>query len=180
MGKILIGGNAFSKGFVGSTEINKMILNGVTIYESAPQLDAPTNVSVSRTEASFDPVENAESYEFFVDGTSIGTYTESSGYTVSYTINQFEIPGKASLKIYDGTDDTGTLLADLDSNMSDTITGTVTCSSGNLAIVAEGYVIYFESTSTTGGVTYIDYSQGIATFTVSADGTLTTNVIYDD
>ncbi len=44
-------------------------------FRPLPQLEEPTNVSVSGTEASFDPVENAESYEFFVDGTSIGEYS---------------------------------------------------------------------------------------------------------
>lgn len=49
-----------------------------------PQLDAPTNVSVSGTTATFDEVENAESYEFFVDGTSIGEY--SSGVDLTGTV----------------------------------------------------------------------------------------------
>ncbi len=43
--------------------------------EALPQLDTPTNLSVADTTASFDEVENAESYEFYVDDVSIGTYT---------------------------------------------------------------------------------------------------------
>ena len=37
-----------------------------------PQLATPTNVSVSGTTVSWDEVANAESYEIFADGTSIG------------------------------------------------------------------------------------------------------------
>ena len=48
--------------------------NAVT-YVVQPQLDAPANLSVTDTTASFDEVENAESYEFYVDDVSIGTYT---------------------------------------------------------------------------------------------------------
>jgi len=43
--------------------------------QALPQLDTPTNLSVSDTTASFDEVENAEFYEFYVDDESIGTYT---------------------------------------------------------------------------------------------------------
>ena len=57
-------------------------------YVVLPQLDAPTNVSVSGTDATFDEVSNAESYEFFVDGTSIGTYTPASGYTIDYSVGK--------------------------------------------------------------------------------------------
>lgn len=49
----------------------------IAICTFIPQLDSPTNVSVSGTTATFDEVENAESYEFFVDDVSIGTYTPS-------------------------------------------------------------------------------------------------------
>lgn len=47
----------------------------IAICTFIPQLDAPTNVSVSGTTATFDEVENAESYEFFIEGgVSIGEY----------------------------------------------------------------------------------------------------------
>ena len=52
-------------------------------YVVLPQLDTPTNVSVTGTEATFDEVQNAEQYEVYVDGTSIGSYTPTSGYTVA-------------------------------------------------------------------------------------------------
>lgn len=44
-------------------------------YTYMEQLDAPTNVSMSGTDVTFNEVENAETYEFFVDGSSIGEYT---------------------------------------------------------------------------------------------------------
>lgn len=39
-----------------------------------PQLATPENVEVDGTIVSFSEVENAQSYEFFVDGVSIGSY----------------------------------------------------------------------------------------------------------
>lgn len=48
-----------------------------------PQLDAPTNLTADGTTISFDEVENAENYEVFADGVSIGEYTPVSGFTVS-------------------------------------------------------------------------------------------------
>lgn len=42
--------------------------------QSMPQLATPQNVSVENTTLSFDEVENAESYEVFVDNVSIGSY----------------------------------------------------------------------------------------------------------
>ena len=52
------------------------------VAESAlPQLATPTNVSVTDTTLTFDEVENATSYEVFVDDVSIGTHTIASGET---------------------------------------------------------------------------------------------------
>ena len=45
MGKILIGDDALSKVYVGSSEVSKMILNGATVYEK----QAPTPVSATVT-----------------------------------------------------------------------------------------------------------------------------------
>ena len=89
---IKVGSSSLSKAYFGQTEISKIILNGVTLYESAPQLDAPTNVSVSGTEVSFDEVANAESYDILVDGNSIGEYTPQSGYTVTITADGEDMP----------------------------------------------------------------------------------------
>lgn len=49
-----------------------------------PQLDAPQNVTASGTVVSFDPVQNATSYEIFADGVSIGT--------VDYVIKKLATP----------------------------------------------------------------------------------------
>ena len=43
--------------------------------EPLPQLATPQNVTASGTVVSFDPVTNAEKYEIFADGVSIGEYT---------------------------------------------------------------------------------------------------------
>jgi hypothetical protein len=72
------GTSSISKVYFGDTEVQKIYLGTDLIYSAEPQLSAPTNVSVSDTTASFDEVENAESYEFFVDGVSIGEYAPPS------------------------------------------------------------------------------------------------------
>lgn len=43
--------------------------------EPLPQLATPQNVTASGTVVSFDAVTNAEKYEIFADGVSIGEYT---------------------------------------------------------------------------------------------------------
>jgi len=53
---------------------DSLVSSGIN-YTILPQLDTPTNLSVSGTTATFDEVEHAESYEFFVDGASIGEYS---------------------------------------------------------------------------------------------------------
>ena len=62
----------------------------ITAVEALPQLATPTNVAVTDTTLTFDEVENATSYEVFVDNVSIGTY--ESGVTIkSKTDTQFII-----------------------------------------------------------------------------------------
>lgn len=51
MGKILIGGDALSKVYVGSSEVSKMILNGATVYEK--QAPAPTGFSGTVTNTGY-------------------------------------------------------------------------------------------------------------------------------
>lgn len=68
---------------IGSGYYTDSELSTAASYNVLPQLAAPTNVSVSDTIATFDPVTNAETYEFFADGTSMGTYAPPSGYTVT-------------------------------------------------------------------------------------------------
>lgn len=53
---------------VGEVDVIYVIVNA----SSLPQLDNVTNLSVTDTTATFTPAENATSYEFFVDGVSIG------------------------------------------------------------------------------------------------------------
>lgn len=53
----------------------------IVAVSALPQLSTPTNVSVTDTTLTFDEVENATSYEVFVDNVSIGTHTIASGET---------------------------------------------------------------------------------------------------
>lgn len=56
---------------------NKLVMRG----SSLPVLSVIENISVDNNILTFDPVENATSYEVFVDGVSIGTYEVSTGET---------------------------------------------------------------------------------------------------
>lgn len=58
----------------------------ITAVEALPQLATPTNVAVTDTTLTFDEVENATSYEVFVDNVSIGTY-EVGVTKVTYLLN---------------------------------------------------------------------------------------------
>lgn len=78
---ISFGASQITSLYFGNHKIVKRYLGNDLIYSSQPQLATPTNLSVTDTTASFDEVENAESYEFFVDDVSIGEYTPQSGYT---------------------------------------------------------------------------------------------------
>lgn len=59
----------------------------IVAKQSMTQLATPQNIAVSNTTLTFDPVENATSYEVFVDGVSIGTYEISTGET--WLLNDF-------------------------------------------------------------------------------------------
>ena len=141
-------------------------------YTVLPQLDAPTNVSVSGTDATFDEVSNAESYELFVDGTSIGTYTPTSGY-------QVRLGGSAdnggSVAVFDGTDSFGTELLYKKSLGDDdlvTFDETVVCTTGHLFVSVENIG--------SGGCDYGTPSTGITgvsteygeLYTVTQDGSI--------
>lgn len=54
---------------------------------SLPQLDTPTNVAVTDTTLTFDEVENATSYEVYVDNVSIGTFEVGGVTKVTYLLN---------------------------------------------------------------------------------------------
>jgi len=121
--------------------------NGWVGYAVFPQLDTPTSVSVSNTTASFDAIDKAGQYEFFVDGQSIGTYSvTTSGYNVLLDLSTSAFGyGQDTyyatyIKVYDGTSNAGTLLA---SDISPTAPTTkdksyirelVNCQTGNIYI----------------------------------------------
>lgn len=60
----------------GVTKADSELSNSVTYVEPEPlpQLDTPTNLTADGTNIEFDEVENAEEYEIFADGVSIGTH----------------------------------------------------------------------------------------------------------
>lgn len=65
----------------------------IAIEAAGQKLVAPQNVTVDGTTASWDEVENATSYELYVDGTSVGEYSVPSGYTVTLTSWDEEVGG---------------------------------------------------------------------------------------
>ncbi len=167
---ISIGSSSLGKAYFGSTEIAKIIYNGVTLYESAEKLDTPTNVSVSGTEITFDEVENAESYDILVDGNSIGEYTPQSGYTVTITDNRWDAP----VDVYDGADNTGVYLGTLEPISAFQYGMTATITSGNMYLEMQSG--YFSSVDTpTGGVSITSGGVGDSYIVCSvvADGAIT-------
>ena len=89
------------------------------ITTSATQLATPQNLSLDGTVLSWDAVENATVYEIFADATSIGTVEASAPtYTVTFTAsNDWRNSYSGIVRIYDGDDETGTLL--LEQNPAD-------------------------------------------------------------
>ena len=77
MGSISYNSLDISKILYGSAVVDKVFYGSVLVYSASAKLATPQNVSVSGTDASFDAVEHAETYELFVDGNSIVTYTPS-------------------------------------------------------------------------------------------------------
>lgn len=82
---LYMGNSQPSSVYYGDTEIYKIYFGSILVYEKStplPYLATPQNVAVDNTTLTFDPVENATSYEVFVDGVSIGTYEGSKTYTL--------------------------------------------------------------------------------------------------
>lgn len=137
-------------------------------YTVLPQLDAPTNVSVSGTDATFDEVTNAESYEFFVDGTSIGTYTPPSAqYIVTVS------PGyDGAYMLYDGQGADASFLGEVGGYA----TTSVTVTSGYLYITGGNPSAdsYNHTGTLSGGVTLVtnNIPTGVL-YAVSGDGSIT-------
>lgn len=72
---ISYGGAQVTGLYFGTYKIIKRYYGDALVYSAAaPQLATPENVEVDGTMVSFTSVENAEEYEFIVDGVSIGTY----------------------------------------------------------------------------------------------------------
>lgn len=141
-------------------------------YTVLPQLDTPTNVSVSGTDATFDEVQNAEQYEVYVDGASIGSYTPTSGYTVTITDGAFSDGDSGSVyDTYDSPSASNFLV-----KVGDLPSYTVTCSSGYLLIGADGASDDYTPGNTSGGVSYVDNFQtggsNYYRYAVSGDGTI--------
>ena len=78
MGSISYTSLDISKMLYGSAVVDKVYYGNILVYSASPKLATPQNVSVSGTDASFDEVAHAETYELFVDGNSIGTYSPVS------------------------------------------------------------------------------------------------------
>ena len=57
----------------------------IVAVSALPQLSTPSNVAVTDTTLTFDEVENATSYEVFVDNVSIGTHNIVTGHTISWS-----------------------------------------------------------------------------------------------
>lgn len=124
-------------GMAGITDVTGTVTFTV-VATGLPQLDTPTNLSVnSNMIATFDEVENAESYEFFVDNVSIGEYQVQSNYSVTLDLECSGAydEGFTSIEVYDGTSDAGTRLAfDSYADGPSHIQETVICETGNLYI----------------------------------------------
>ena len=149
--------------------IRKAVLNGSVLYESAPQLDTPTNLSVTDTTASFDEVENAESYEFFVDDVSIGEYSTQTGYSVTITNNTDASWSDVQVTVND---------VEIETYTESGNDRTYTLEAGEYR--ADFYNQEFQDVTVTGGVTlneepYYAYFY----FTVSGDGTMVVSGVED-
>ena len=64
--------------FIGLTEIDKIYIGSVLIWQNKIKLDTPTNVSISGNTISFDEVENATSYAVYAGDILLGEYSISS------------------------------------------------------------------------------------------------------
>lgn len=82
-GTIKFGSTAPTKYYLGNKAVDRLYMGNIIIYQKKilPQLATPQNLAVENTTLSFDEVENATSYEVFVDNTSIGSYQVSKGET---------------------------------------------------------------------------------------------------
>lgn len=159
-----------------------------SLLESKPQLATPT-ISLSDSILSIEEVENAEYYDIYVDGVLAHSIDNRPSYTINFSItDESHTNYKYAFRIYDGQDNTGTLL--YESTSGTTLTPqTLTCSSGYLTFEFEraesGDPCSFSFTNT-GGVSPASASDHILgvhdeTFTITGNGTITIDYIdWDD
>lgn len=175
MGKILYGSQSISEIYYEGRRVDKLYYGDSLLYADKPQLATPQNVSMSGTTVTFDEVENAEMYELFVDGHSIGTHVPVSGYQVRISGDWYE-GGDGGVTVYDGIDGNAKLLATIPDD-SQPFDFTVSVASGYLFINAASYAWDYDAYNgdCTGGVTY-DSSNWI--YRVVSDGSIT-NISFD-
>ena len=151
------------------------------IFNQKPQLATPT-ISLSGDILSIEEVENAEYYDIYVDGVLEESVpaVDPVSYSVSFTIEQQMPSAKEYLRIYDGQDDTGTLLYESTSTASETLTPTVVCTTGYLYLVAEGSIIDVHVATVSNGITVINETSNSTVYKVEADGTISGYVDYQD
>lgn len=156
-----------------------------SLLESKPQLATPT-ISLSDSILSIEEVENAEYYDIYVDGVlahSIEVNPAPAGGTVTLTVTEYRTEGADEFKVYDGRDNTGTLLYDETSQLIGT--QTLNCQSGYLYIEVIGLpTLYVYDVNTSSDISYEDAGseEGLEKmlFTVNADGTISMTINWDD
>lgn len=146
---IYFGNSSVKKIYFGTQEVKKIYLGNDLIYSSQPQLATPQNLSVTDTTASFDEVENAESYEFFVDDVSIGEYSTQTGYEVTLTIDSlwggWYNEEMGTVMVYDGEDNTAPVVLSQVPANSSAYPITVTITSGHLLVAFDGPAVYCDA-----------------------------------
>lgn len=147
----------------------------ITAVEALPQLATPTNVAVTDTTLTFDEVENATSYEVFVDNVSIGTHTNVIEYQITVTNSNTNYKDVENLLIYES--DTNSL-----STSGATKLGEVSSNQTVVFNVTKKYIlvnnIYGYVKSYSGGLTLVNSEYGTTLFEVSNNGTITATGYY--
>ena len=150
-----------------------------------PQLTTPT-ISLSDSILSIEEVENAEYYDIYVDGVleeSVPAVEPPAGGTVTLTVTEYRTEGADEFIVYDGQDDTGTILYDETSQLIGT--RTLNCQSGYLYIKVIGLpTLSVYDVNTSSDISYQDAGseEGLEKmlFTVNGDGTISMTINWDD
>lgn len=153
-----------------------------TVTGLLPQLETPTNLTADGTTIEFDAVENAEEYEVFADGVSIGEYTPGpSEYTVTLTASgDWSHESYSKVKIYEGEDDTGTLIFDEEPSSQSHFPTTIQVHSNKIYIdLYVSYIMGVDVTSTDFVIDPVATATYIAT--IDKDGSIDLGVTdWDD